>query len=1229
MIVTDPETKAKKEAILPPGSDELTEFKERLNLARYDLLDLGPRNPLIRCPTGTSRLLMALSPSSSDIWKWLVTDGRGLSVQPHPSGKPASYGDELLGGESPSQERTPRRTVFLAGSDGESFDRSLRRIKRAGASYQEERGTNPVRFAFGVLDWCDLQHRPASSPLLLAPVALSGRAKSRFDVEMTGASVEVNPALIHLLRRDFSLQLPALTDVAGVTPDAYLDLVNKLLEDHGIRWVTRPLALLGLFSSASYMMFDDLDPDKWLDSFDPEAASVISSLLGDGYGHGHTGARRGTVAQYQHPGAWHEPTAYGREERQGVAMGADSSRQHICNVLDADDSQREALSTAMAEPMSYIQGPPGTGKSQTVANLMASEVARGGRVLFVTAKSAARSAIIDRLARVGLQDLYLVLDPATTNACICSDLLGTIENDHQVFENSPSRNELLETVNNLHARSDAYNSALHSPIGRSGLTPYTAAAIWLEKHLSNVYEEVSMPHLAALSDREFDECLHLATNLEDCAIVLGCIPREHPLFGIRRTAWLPSHTGRIIDMLTNAVDATLGLQRLIQEAEATKKVAPNRDINHSILEAARSSAAVFRSVTSRWRGEFRHFIEWQQAALLEVVAFLEVDEPTLEKQPLTSQLLDRQIELLRRWMVHIDDMPHWSAFLGAARRCREAGMSELVEDVLGASPAKEICIRSNNARITRLLDLALATRRNLGEFSAQHYEQNLRDLDTTERLLLLANRDHVNAVHGERIEQARANSEMAHLRRLLASRSRRPSFRQLTLQCGEVVTTVKPVIMTSPAGVAQFLPAGRRLFDLVIFDEASQLRPSEALGSILRGRRIVVVGDHQQLPPSNFFHRMVAGDEECDFRSSVTSNIDSILDLCRAQGAPETTLTWHYRSRKPGLIAVSNDLFYGNRLIALPNHSVHDTGLAFHHVPSGEYDRGRTRVNKREAEIVAAAVARHAKENPWLSLGVATLAKPQAEAIQDLVEELEVADPTVGAFLAVHSQEPFFVKPLEMVQGDERDVIFVSVGYAPTADGQMAGTFGPLNQAGGDRRVNVLMTRARITCEVFSSLRSSQIPNRKRSAGLRALATFLERAEHDSVRPLLRKATHTLEPTIQTYVADAVKERGFEIKEIPASIGGIQLGIVDPEDPSTHVLGLVTDSYSSTDGAASSRDYSLGRRVLATNGWRTARLWTIEWLRDPERECERVVETIREAQRLRSSGFRETVTSRP
>ncbi|MCR5887999.1 DUF3320 domain-containing protein [Hymenobacter sp. J193] len=421
----------------------------------------------------------------------------------------------------------------------------------------------------------------------------------------------------------------------------------------------------------------------------------------------------------------------------------------------------------------------------------------------------------------------------------------------------------------------------------------------------------------------------------------------------------------------------------------------------------------------------------------------------------------------------------------------------------------------------------------------------------------------------------------------------------------------------SPLSVASFLPPGAVEFDLVVFDEASQVKPVDALGAIARGKKLVVVGDSKQLPPTSFFDSLTGTGEAAD-EENVTADIQSILELCKARQMPERMLRWHYRSRHQSLIAASNHLFYENKLVVFPSPGNQgQLGLVYHHLPETYYERGTTRTNPLEAQAVAAAVLQHARTTPRLTLGVVAFSTVQRQAIQDALEVLRRQHPETEDFFAAHRHEPFFIKNLENVQGDERDVILISIGYGRTREGYLSMSFGPLNGEGGERRLNVLITRARQRCEVFTNLTAADLDlSRTRAQGVKDLKTFLSFAQHGRLNQN-EETGRAMDSPFEEAVYRALTARGYQLRPQIGSQGFyIDLAVVDPDQPGQYVLGIECDGamYHS---ARSARDRDrLRQEVLEAVGWRLHRIWSTDWFRNPARETERAVQAIEEARRL-------------
>jgi len=566
-----------------------------------------------------------------------------------------------------------------------------------------------------------------------------------------------------------------------------------------------------------------------------------------------------------------------------------------------------------------------------------------------------------------------------------------------------------------------------------------------------------------------------------------------------------------------------------------------------------------------------------------------------------------QIDLLQRWsdrFVEIHQAVQWNNLVETTEQEGFGYLTTLAaewED--GASYLK---VSLQKTWYEHLITQVMTERPPLRGFERTSHEETIEKFKKLDVLNLAYNRARVALKHYESLPRQEGGGQMSVLRTEFNRKARHMPIRKLMQEAGAAIQTIKPVFMMSPMSIASFLPPGDIEFDLVIFDEASQVRPVEALGAVLRGKQLVVVGDSKQLPPTSFFDKLNTDSEDED---NVTADMQSILGMADSQGAPQRMLRWHYRSRHESLISLSNQEFYENKLVIFPSPgSKYQMGLAFHHLPNAVYDRGKTRTNPKEAETVAEAVIQHALRNPKQSLGVVAFSTSQMQAIQNILEIKRRKNPEVESFFRSHADEPFFVKNLENVQGDERDVIFISIGYGRIEDGKIPMSFGPLNNEGGERRLNVLITRAKYRCEVFANITSDDISTTATTKfGIRALKSFLYFAQHgkfsaDQDVPLLT------ERPFEQMIADRLTAAGYTVRNKIGSEGFyIDLAVVDPEHPGRYLLGIDCDGESYGQSKSARDRDRLRKQVLQGIGWKMYHIWSTEWYRNPEREFQRLL----------------------
>lgn len=448
------------------------------------------------------------------------------------------------------------------------------------------------------------------------------------------------------------------------------------------------------------------------------------------------------------------------------------------------------------------------------------------------------------------------------------------------------------------------------------------------------------------------------------------------------------------------------------------------------------------------------------------------------------------------------------------------------------------------------------------------------------------------------------SSGFAILKHELQKSRRHKPVRQLAIEMGDALNRLAPCMLMSPLSIAQFLPADQPPFDLVIFDEASQIAPWDAIGSIARGRQVVIAGDPRQMPPTNFFNRGAnAGDDD------TAEDMESILDECLGAGVPSHSLSWHYRSRHESLIAFSNHRYYDRNLITFPAAETRASAVEWRKV-EGVYAKGKGRYNQAEAEAIVAETVKRLTDPAFVaagySIGIITLNSDQQKLINDLLDTARKQYPQIEPFFQDTQTEPVVVKNLETVQGDERDLIMLGIGYGPTEPGApvMSMNFGPLNKDGGWRRLNVAITRSRREMLVFTSFEPSMIDlNRTNARAVRDLKHFIEFAQRGprALAEAVQGSVGGYDSPFEEAVAQGLRRLGWQVvPQIGVSRFRIDLGIVHPDRPGDYLAGVECDG-ATYHSAATARDRDKVRgAILKGLGWNLVRLWSTQWWVDKE-----------------------------
>jgi len=573
--------------------------------------------------------------------------------------------------------------------------------------------------------------------------------------------------------------------------------------------------------------------------------------------------------------------------------------------------------------------------------------------------------------------------------------------------------------------------------------------------------------------------------------------------------------------------------------------------------------------------------------------------------------------VLAEWRGHKQSLMPWCVWRQAREQAIGMQLQGLVASLeQGRVPLAEVEAHFDfsyrNWWVKKVIDRSPLLR----SFSSADHERKIREFRQADDRFQQLTSAYIGALLAGKVPANNAilvspDSELGLLRRELQKKTRHVPVRQLMQRLPSLLPKLKPCLLMSPLSVAQYLDAGHSQFDVVVFDEASQIPVWDSVGAIARGQQLVVVGDTRQLPPTSFFSKS-ANDDDGAGDDGQVEDLESILDECLGADMNRLRLQWHYRSRHESLITFSNVTYYDSQLITFPSPVTDDVAVRLERV-AGVYDRGGSRSNRAEADAIVRGIEQHYLDpaRRRQSLGVVTFNQPQQSLIETLLDARRRANADLDKAISAQSREPLFIKNLENVQGDERDVIYFSITYGPDAAGKMTMNFGPLNGEGGHRRLNVAISRAREGVVIYSTLAPEQIDlSRVRAAGVRDLKQYLEFALKGP-RALVEQSLPTgREPDspFETQVIKVLRERGWVVHpQVGCSGYRIDMGVVDPRAPGRYLLGIECDGRAYHSGATARDRDRLRQVVLEGLGWRLHRIWSTDWWINPEREVEKLL----------------------
>ena len=581
------------------------------------------------------------------------------------------------------------------------------------------------------------------------------------------------------------------------------------------------------------------------------------------------------------------------------------------------------------------------------------------------------------------------------------------------------------------------------------------------------------------------------------------------------------------------------------------------------------------------------------------------------------------IKKLKRCEREFDSLSNWIDFIELHDQLNKKELLPFVDlTTTERIPAENITGIYRKAFYRHWIESILFSTPELRSFSRIKQDQAVRNFKEKDDLQYQINRSLIKARLSQRrpnLDMVAGGSAVSILRHEGEKRRKLMPIRKLLVQTGSVVQQIKPCFLMSPLSVSTFLDPNAISFDTIIFDEASQIFPQDAIGAIYRGNQLIVVGDSKQMPPSNYFNAYAETDDDEDDENYLNiADYESILDICKASdGFKAKRLLWHYRSHYEQLIAFSNVNFYNGSLITFPS-SITDRegiGVDYYYV-NGVFDR-QSKTNRAEAEFIVNLIYKNIREYPNRSLGVVAFSIAQQDLIDRLLSKKRESDSSYEWFFKADNKEPFFIKNLETVQGDERDTIIFSVAYAKDGLGRFYHNFGPLNRQGGERRLNVAVTRAKDNVQLVTSIHYTDINlNNSKSEGVRLLRAYLDYAQNgeDALERIINVAPEDqFDSDFEQEVCDYLRDQGYAVDtQVGCSGYRIDLGLRKP-DSSDYLLAIECDgaTYHRSKNARD-RD-ALRQSVLENMGWQFYRIWSTDWFRNKQVEKERLLNRVKQA----------------
>ncbi len=1250
--------------------------ESKLKYWARQLHDLSGRNRLLFWKITKSSSAVIEKPEFAELFETIVEKG-GQVLAPVPDPKEAKSifenGENKtdIEEELKNQKRELKPNEIQTNHSISVLNKVLYNLRYTSRTIQEEQGFNVLYVTFGMLKWKEAPNSEFSlAPLILVPVQIERESSdSPYVIQMAEDDIVVNPVLQTKLVNDFGIELPDITnEITKIQLLEFLREVSELVKGHG-EWEVLHQVTIGAFNFLTLLLIKDFENNRELFKLHPlvQILSGVDSV---------------TLPEIANvPEAKDLDNAVDPETVYEI-MDADSSQQEaieaakrgVSYVLQGPPGTGKSQTIANIIAEFLMAGKKVLFVSQKMAALEVvqnrlNQRGLGDFCLEVHSHKMDKREVITRLMR-SLSSTQLPTPSEDYRQQrqelkqLRDELNSYIRQMHE------SRFELGISLYKAQGYLAKY---LDAPQINFTLTGLATLSITQFNKLRSVVRELASYHriieenkqhrwwgykeltsslqkreeLAAALKRTAQTALELhdktrtiaavyqlplPQTIQDSIELVDILSWFQPIIFSESIQGAVERYLKAYGSLARYADIQYWIASIKLRAASRQKLYPKANIVVPLLKnvqeiyARIDRQASFNIDFSQSVEGLEEIKELKQRLLDGFKYAQDLFDPS-DPPPTLQCKFDQPPSELANWLIdhsdNVSGLAEWTNFNSARKEATDLGLGDFISKAFENHIAPQLWEEGFLRRFYLLVSEQILQDRPLlqkfrgsmhSEMIARFRSLDLALVENTPREIqakLLANKPQASWIQS-------ASAETAILRREYNKKRRIMPLRKLFYEISNLIQALKPCLMMSPLTVSQLLDPNLYQFDLVVFDEASQIPPEYAMGAFLRARQVIVAGDRQQLPPTNFFQTIESDEYEDEYDELAQSSFESILNSFDSSGFPSKMLNWHYRSKDETLIAYSNYHFYENRLYTFPNSSSDDsgTGLKFIYLPDGVYKKGvGARHNLVEARKVAEMVYEHLTKTPELSLGIVAFSVSQRRAIEVEIDNLRKNNPEINALFSYDVEEPIFVKNLENVQGDERDVIILSVGYGKDETGKMTMNFGPINRDGGARRLNVAVTRARYSLKVVASIQPEDIDlTHSNSQGAALLRNYLE-AARDGVRAVYKderlSSDAEFDSPFEQNVYQELTDRGVQLKpQVGVSNYRIDLAVVDPEQPGRFLLGIECDG-AAYHSAFTARDRDrLRQQVLEGLGWKIHRIWSRDWIQNREAEIEKVLAAI-------------------